>query len=59
VKPPERRGFGLRLVEDVLAQDLRGEVKINFAADGLECTIVAPLKATDTEKLRTPPVAAA
>jgi PAS domain S-box-containing protein len=43
VKPPDRRGFGSRLVERSLAQDLGGEVKIEFAPTGVVCTVKAPL----------------
>ncbi|MFU0505217.1 PAS domain S-box protein [Pseudaminobacter sp. NGMCC 1.201702] len=43
VLPPKRRGFGSRLVERALAQDLDGEVSIEFRPDGLVCSIDAPL----------------
>ncbi len=43
VVPPSRRGFGSRLVERSLAQDLGGEVKIDFAPTGVVCTVNAPL----------------
>jgi PAS domain S-box-containing protein len=45
VQAPERRGFGSRLIERSLAQDLDGEVRIDFAAPGVVCTIDAPLSA--------------
>ena len=41
---PERRGFGSLLLERTLAQDLEGQVKIAFEADGVVCSILAPLK---------------
>ena len=41
--PPSRRGFGTRLLERSLTQDLRGKVQINYAQAGLECLIDAPL----------------
>jgi PAS domain S-box-containing protein len=43
VVPPRRRGFGSRLVEQGLAHDLGGEVRLLFGTDGLTCTIDAPL----------------
>lgn len=43
VKAPRRRGFGSRLVEQGLAQDLAAEARLTFATGGLVCTIDAPL----------------
>ena len=43
VVAPSKRGFGSRLIELGLAQDLGGRVRLDFAADGLVCTIEAPL----------------
>ena len=43
VMPPKRRGFGSRLVERGLRQDLGGEVRMDFAATGLIFTVEAPL----------------
>jgi two-component sensor histidine kinase len=42
VAPPGRRGFGSRLIERSLAQDLDGRVEIAFAATGVVCTVDAP-----------------
>jgi PAS domain S-box-containing protein len=44
VKAPARRGFGSRLIERSLAQDLDGEVTIAFAPTGVVCTVDAPLE---------------
>ncbi|WP_046868563.1 sensor histidine kinase [Microvirga massiliensis] len=41
VQPPGRRGFGSLLLERVLAQDIDGEVRIEFAATGVVCTLKA------------------
>ncbi len=41
---PSRRGFGSRLIEQGLAQDLSGEVEIVYAAGGVMCRIKAPLE---------------
>ena len=43
VSPPTKRGFGSRLIEYGLAQDLGGEVRLSFAPEGLMCTITAPV----------------
>ncbi|WP_081928711.1 HWE histidine kinase domain-containing protein [Microvirga sp. BSC39] len=43
VRIPTRRGFGSRLIERSLAQDLGGQVHINFAPTGVICTVNAPL----------------
>ena len=44
VTPPQRRGFGSRLVERGLSQDLNGKTRIEFAPGGVVCTIRAPLE---------------
>jgi PAS domain S-box-containing protein len=43
VTPPERSGFGRLLLERGLAHELRGKVQLEFAHEGLKCTIVFPL----------------
>jgi two-component sensor histidine kinase len=43
VHPPQKRGFGSRLIERGLAQDLGGSVRLDFKPDGIVCTIRAPL----------------
>ncbi len=43
VSPPSRRGFGTRLIERSLAQDLGGEVSLTYAPTGLVCEVRAPL----------------
>jgi two-component sensor histidine kinase len=44
VSRPGRRGFGSRLIEQSLGQDLNGEVQIDYAPQGVICTIRAPLE---------------
>jgi PAS domain S-box-containing protein len=44
VVAPRRRGFGSRLIERSLAQDLDGNVLISFDPGGVVCTIEAPLE---------------
>jgi two-component sensor histidine kinase len=43
VATPKKRGFGTKLIERGLAQDLNGRVTLDFAETGLICTIDAPL----------------
>jgi len=43
VEPPTRRGFGTRLIERSLAEDLGGNVRIEFASTGVICSVDAPL----------------
>ena len=40
---PARRGFGTRLIERSLAQDLNGGVEIHFAPEGVQFVVDAPL----------------
>ena len=43
VRQPARRGFGTRLIERSLAEDLDGDVRIEFAPTGVVCSVDAPL----------------
>jgi signal transduction histidine kinase/CheY-like chemotaxis protein len=43
VRPPQKRGFGSRLIEHGLAQDLGGSVRLEFKPEGITCTVRAPL----------------
>jgi PAS domain S-box-containing protein len=43
VRPPQRSGFGRRLLERALAADLDGTVKLDFREEGLTCLIAFPL----------------
>lgn len=43
VEIPQRRGFGTRLIERSLAQDLQGKATIDFAPAGIVCTVDAPI----------------
>ncbi|MBB3017953.1 PAS domain S-box-containing protein [Microvirga lupini] len=40
---PQRKGFGTRLIERSLAQELAGEVSLAYVPTGVVCTIKAPL----------------
>jgi two-component sensor histidine kinase len=43
VKPPDRRGFGSRLIERGLAHELRATVNLSFPASGVICEMDIPL----------------
>ena len=45
VRPPERRGFGSRIIEMALPNELGGEVDLDYRPEGLRCRIRAPLAA--------------
>ena len=49
VTPPGHRGLGSRLIERDLAQELDGEVHLDYAPAGLVCQIVMPVP-PDTER---------
>jgi two-component sensor histidine kinase len=44
VRIPERRGFGSRLIERLLAQDLNGRVRLAFDPEGVTCTVEAAVQ---------------
>jgi two-component sensor histidine kinase len=43
VTAPDRKGFGSRLIEGGLAQELDGEVSLDYRAAGVICEVVMPL----------------
>jgi PAS domain S-box-containing protein len=43
VSPPQRRGFGSRLIEQALASDLDGDARLYFPSEGVRCCIDIPL----------------
>jgi len=43
VTPPTRRGFGTRVMENIIAGQLRGEVRFDWRDEGLTCEIILPL----------------
>jgi two-component sensor histidine kinase len=44
VTPPGRKGFGSRLIEGGLAQDLGGEVRLEYEPLGVVCQIIMPVR---------------
>jgi two-component sensor histidine kinase len=43
VSLPARRGFGTRLIERSLAQDLGGKARLVYDPGGVVCIVTAPL----------------
>jgi two-component sensor histidine kinase len=43
VSQPSRKGFGSRLIQDGLARELNGEVRLVYRPEGVVCTIDVPL----------------
>ncbi len=43
VSEPARKGFGTRLLRDLILHDLRGECELRYAADGVTCVMQMPL----------------
>ena len=43
VTAPDRRGFGMTLIERSFAHDVSGTVKVDFAPEGVTATLCAPL----------------
>ena len=42
VKPPTRKGFGSRVIEQGLAHELDGKIKLDYLPEGIVCTIDVP-----------------
>ena len=43
VAPPSQKGFGSRLLEELVVRDLDGRTDLRFDSSGLRCSITAPL----------------
>jgi PAS domain S-box-containing protein len=43
VAPPTQKGFGSRLLEELVVRDLGGDTKLNYDASGVRCSITARL----------------
>ncbi len=53
VTPPARRGFGSRLIERQISAELGGRALIEYAPEGVVCTLEVPLPPeTETENGR-------
>jgi len=49
VQPPLRRGFGSRLIQEGLARELNGEVKMDYLPEGLRCELSFQLDRAEQE----------
>ena len=47
VREPSKRGFGTRLITGGISRELGGAVRLDFAADGLRCSLDVPLDEPD------------
>ncbi|QYJ06903.1 CHASE domain-containing protein [Qipengyuania flava] len=52
VVPPTRRGFGVDLIEKIVAHELRHPVELDFCADGVRCTLLVPIRKPSEFELR-------
>lgn len=52
VTPPTRRGLGTTLIEEGAAYELGGSVNVEYAPEGLRCSLQFPLTPLTTEKGR-------
>jgi PAS domain S-box-containing protein len=50
VAAPSRRGFGSRLLQDLLFRDLGGQTRLEFPASGVCCSITAALAVEDNRQ---------
>jgi two-component sensor histidine kinase len=41
---PKRKGYGSELIERALPYQLQAKTRLDFAADGVRCTIAVPLQ---------------
>ncbi|MEO7655295.1 MAG: hypothetical protein ABIS23_06390 [Sphingomicrobium sp.] len=46
MSPPNRKGFGSRVIEQGLAHELDGKVTLDYSAGGIVCTIDVPAPQT-------------
>lgn len=49
VTPPERQGFGTRLIKQAVARALRADVTMDFRPDGLRCRLILPANTVETD----------
>ena len=49
---PERRGFGLDLIEKIVSHELKAAVELDFAADGVRCRLKVPVRGLGTFAMR-------
>ncbi len=49
---PRKRGFGTDLIEKIVAHELRHPVELEFAPDGVHCTLLVPVREPSEFALR-------
>ena len=52
VAPPQKRGFGTDLIEKIVAHELRHPVELDFATEGVRCTLLVPVREPSEFELR-------
>lgn len=52
VEPPKRRGFGIELIERIVAQELNSKVQLEFLPGGVRCRMRVPLRQRSDFNLR-------
>jgi two-component sensor histidine kinase len=45
-KKPNRRGFGMNVIERSIADQLEGKVQFEWRSEGLRCTMLLPASST-------------
>lgn len=50
VKPPERQGFGTRLIEQIVARALRADVAMDYRPEGLVCRMTLPRATVEADR---------
>lgn len=55
VQPPVRRGFGSRLIQEGLARELNGKVRMDYLPEGLVCELSFPLEKAEPDGLEDDP----
>jgi two-component sensor histidine kinase len=46
---PNRKGYGMELIERALPYQLRAKTEVQFGADGVRCGIIVPIRPCSTE----------
>ena len=52
VEPPTKRGFGIDLIEKIVAHELRNPVELEFDPDGVRCRLMAAVREPSEFALR-------
>ena len=50
VRPPKRQGFGTRLLKQIVAKALRGDVSMEYRPEGLICQITLPWATVEADR---------